>query len=170
MELLRQIADGLDYAHRAGVVHRDIKPDNILIREDGCAKVADFGIAKVIESATQHMTRPGASVGSPSYMSPEQVKAEAVDARSDQFSLAVVAFEMLTGRKPFTADSMVALMHQIIMADPLATPELERDCRSRWSRRLRGRLAKNAADRFADVRGIRAGFDVQRLAVHAGGT
>jgi ankyrin repeat protein len=160
LEILRQIADGLDYAHRAGVVHRDIKPDNILIREDGCAKVADFGIAKIIESSTQHMTQVGASVGSPSYMSPEQVKAGQLDAKSDQFSLAVVAFEMLTGGKLFAADTMVALMHQIIAVDPLSPPEVQAKLPASMLPALQRALSKNPADRFPTcaefVRGLAA--------------
>ena len=95
VEILRQVADALDYAHRAGVVHRDVKPANILVRGDGCVKVADFGIAKLMQGTAQSMTVAGTSIGSPSYMSPEQVRSEAVDGRSDQFSLAVVAFQML---------------------------------------------------------------------------
>ncbi len=148
LDILRQVADGLDYAHRAGVVHRDVKPDNILIREDGCAKIADFGIAKIIESTTHHMTQAGVSMGSPSYMSPEQVKAEQLDARTDQFSLAVVAFEMLTGRKPFVADSVAALMHQIIVADPLSTQEARTKLSPSMVPAFSRALAKNAADRF----------------------
>jgi len=149
MNILRQAAEGLDYAHRAGIVHRDIKPDNILVREDGCVKIADFGIAKLIESTTQHMTMAGASIGSPSYMSPEQVKAEQLDARSDQFTLAVVAFEMLTGRKPFVADSVAALMHQIIMADPLAAQDTQTKLPQSMVPAFTRALAKAPADRFS---------------------
>lgn len=160
LDILRQIAEGLDHAHRAGIVHRDIKPDNILIREDGCAKIADFGIAKVLESSTQHMTQAGASIGSPSYMSPEQVKAGQLDARSDQFSLAVVAFEMLTGAKLFAADTMVALMHQILVVDPLSPPEVQAKLPPSMLPALSRALSKNPADRFptcADfVRGLTA--------------
>lgn len=149
IEMLRQLADGLDYAHRFGVVHRDVKPANILIRDDGKVKIADFGIAKMIESSTQHLTQVGLSIGSPSYMSPEQVKAEQVDGRSDQFSLAVMAFEMLAGRKPFEADSVPALMHQIVAVDPLATQEARAAVPAAMRPALAKALAKNAADRFS---------------------
>ena len=148
LDVLRQVASGLDFAHQAGILHRDIKPDNVLIREDGCAKIADFGIAKLIEGSTQQMTQAGASIGSPSYMSPEQLKAEHLDAKSDQFSLAVVAFEMLTGRKPFAADSMVALMHQILMVDPLSAPDPQPGLPPHLLPALRRALSKNPADRF----------------------
>src|SRR5579872_1610045 len=118
IEILRQTADALDYAHRAGVVHRDVKPGNILLRNDGVVKVADFGIAKMAQASSQSMTAAGSSIGSPSYMSPEQVRGEPVDGRSDQFSLAVLAYEMLLGRLPFRGDSAHSVMFQIVGADP----------------------------------------------------
>ena len=97
--ILAQTAVALDYAHSKGLVHRDIKPANIMLAADGTAKIADFGIAKV--SAAEHLTMTGSIVGTPHYMSPEQVQGHQVDGRSDQFSLAVIAFEMLTGEKPY---------------------------------------------------------------------
>lgn len=124
VEILRQTAAALDFAHRSGIVHRDVKPGNILLRGDGVVKIADFGIAKVTQelTATGNLTNAGSSLGSPAYMSPEQVRAAQVDGRSDQFSLAIIAFQMLTGRMPFAADSAHALMYQIVMVDPLANP------------------------------------------------
>jgi ankyrin repeat protein/predicted Ser/Thr protein kinase len=118
--ILEQIAAALDFAHSAGIVHRDVKPPNILLREDGCVKVADFGIAKIAQATTQGMTAVGTGLGSPSYMSPEQVSSAQIDGRSDQFSLAVMAYELLTGKCPFAADSIPALMYQIISVDPFA--------------------------------------------------
>jgi serine/threonine-protein kinase len=114
-EILRQAAAALDYAHRNGVVHRDIKPANILLDKGVTVKVADFGIAKIASAERQTLT--SVVMGTPSYMSPEQIEALPSDGRSDQFSLAVVAYELLTGSRPFEADSLPALTHMIVYAD-----------------------------------------------------
>src|SRR2546430_11101884 len=94
LSIFRQTAAALDYAHRKGIVHRDIKPANIMIHEDGQAKITDFGVAKIV---SQQMTQAGAMMGTPNYMSPEQVQGHSVDGRADQFSLGVIAYETLTG-------------------------------------------------------------------------
>lgn len=109
-----QVADGLAYAHERGVVHRDIKPANIMILGGGLAKIMDFGIARLRVSDVR--TRTGVLLGSPKYMSPEQVLGQGADARSDLFSLGVVLYEMLTGAAPFSGDSVSNLMHQIATA------------------------------------------------------
>jgi TonB family protein len=114
-EILRQAAVALDYAHRNGVVHRDIKPANIMLDKGVTVKVADFGIAKI--TSAEHHTVTSMVMGTPSYMSPEQIEALPADGRSDQFSLAVVAYELLTGRRPFQADSLATLAHMIVYAD-----------------------------------------------------
>src|ERR1700722_14530481 len=115
LDILRQTAAALDYAHRNGVVHRDIKPANILLDKGVTVKVADFGIAKI--TSTEHHTVTGMVMGTPSYMSPEQIEALPSDGRSDQFSLAVVAYELLTGRRPFLSDSLATLAHMIVFAE-----------------------------------------------------
>lgn len=108
-EIIRQAAEGLDAAHDLGIVHRDLKPDNIMVAKDrdglDCVKVVDFGIAKAAGSAAQQVTRTGIVVGTPEYMSPEQIAGEEVDARSDLYSLALVAFNLVTGDLPFPAQS-----------------------------------------------------------------
>jgi serine/threonine protein kinase len=115
LDILRQAAAALDYAHQNGVVHRDIKPANIMLHKGTTVKVADFGIAKSM--STEHGTMAGMIVGTPSYMSPEQIEALPVDGRSDQFSLAVVAFELLSGNRPFRGDSLAPLAHMIVYGD-----------------------------------------------------
>ena len=111
-KILQQTAAALDYAHQQGVVHRDIKPANIMLQNKVTVKVADFGIAKLM--STENATVTGMLMGTPSYMSPEQIEAKAVDGRSDQFALAVVAYELLTGSRPFQADSMPTVAHLIV--------------------------------------------------------
>jgi serine/threonine-protein kinase len=112
LDILRQTAMALDYAHQNGVVHRDVKPANIMLHKEATVKLTDFGIAKV--TTTQQLTRSGMVAGTPAYMSPEQLRALPVDGRSDQFSLAVIAFEMLTGIRPFRADSLATMVHQVV--------------------------------------------------------
>jgi len=114
LAVLRQTAAALDYAHEHGVVHRDIKPGNIMLHHGSMVKVADFGIAKVM---SPQATMTGVVMGTPSYMSPEQIQAQAVDGRADQFSLAVLAFELLTGRRPFQGDSLPTLTHTIVFGE-----------------------------------------------------
>lgn len=149
LDILDQIASALDYAHKGGVVHRDIKPANILVRGDGRVKIADFGIAK-FNSATSGLTGTGVSIGSPAYMSPEQIQATQIDGRSDQFALATIAFQMLTGRMPFKGDTAHTVMYQIVTADPFET--LPGDFQLSQSVRavLARALAKSPVDRFPD--------------------
>jgi serine/threonine-protein kinase len=116
LNVVAQLCDGLSYAHEQGVVHRDVKPDNVFILEDGQVKLLDFGIAKL---QTSTLTRQGDVLGSASYMSPEQVGgSESVDGRADIFSTGVVLYEMLTGKKPFEGDSPTAVIVKILKDDP----------------------------------------------------
>ena len=116
LSIFRQTAAALDYAHKKGIVHRDIKPANIMIHEDGTAKVTDFGVAKIV---SQQMTLAGTMMGTPSYMSPEQVQGTTITGRADQFSLAVIAYEVLTGEKPFVAEYLPTLLFKIVREEPL---------------------------------------------------
>ncbi len=109
----------LDYAHRQGVVHRDIKPSNLMLTADGQVKVADFGIAKVLDQ-TSDLTMTGSVVGSPHYLSPEQIRGDELDGRSDIFSLGVLLYEMLSRRRPFEGETLTTLVYQILHQEPVA--------------------------------------------------
>ena len=114
----RQIAAGLDFAHSKGIWHRDIKPANIMLTADKICKIADFGLAK-LQSGASNITSTGRAVGSPSYMSPEQVQDHEVDGRSDQFSLGVMFYELLTGERPFTGTNISSVIYKIVRETPI---------------------------------------------------
>ena len=124
LDIMAAVAEALGYAHKAGVIHRDIKPANIMQLKDGRVKVTDFGIAKVMDSAK---TRTGIVMGTPSYMSPEQVGGKKLDGRSDLFSLGIVCYEMLTGHKPFEGENLTTLMYAIAKAPYRPLPEIVPD-------------------------------------------
>jgi serine/threonine protein kinase len=127
VEIVRQVAQALEHAHARGVVHRDIKPGNILLASEGKVKVADFGIGKLLTSGATDMTRTGQLIGSPAYMSPEQIRGEKLDGRSDLFSLGVVFYELLTGARPFPGDSITTLVYQILHTEPRDPLEVKSD-------------------------------------------
>ncbi len=145
LSIFRQTAAALDYAHRKGIVHRDIKPANIMIHEDGTAKITDFGVAKIV---SQQMTVAGTMMGTPSYMSPEQVQGADVTGRADQFSLAVVAYEVLTGEKPFVAEYLPTLLYKIVREEPLAPQRINPTLGLQVDGVLRRGLAKNPDERY----------------------
>ncbi|MEM7243831.1 MAG: serine/threonine-protein kinase [Acidobacteriota bacterium] len=116
VDICIQTAEGLDHAHRQGVTHRDVKPANLMYLEDGTIKIADFGIAKV---STSNLTKTGQFLGTPNYMSPEQVIGHAIDGRSDLFSLGIILYELLTGEKPFMGSSLTTITYQIVNIDPI---------------------------------------------------
>ena len=146
VDILRQMASALGYAHSRGFVHRDVKPANILFREDGAAVLSDFGIAKAFDDGTQ-MTAAGWTVGTPNYMSPEQALGRPVDARSDLYSLGIVFYEMLTGSKPYQSQDAfaTALMH---VNNPV--PRLQERLVS-YQPIIDGLLAKDPKQRFANA-------------------
>ena len=144
--ILAQTGTALDYAHQKGIVHRDIKPANIMIAADGTAKIADFGIAKI--TASEQFTMTGSIVGTPHYMSPEQVQGQAVDGRSDQFSLAVIAYEMLTGEKPYTGEHLTTVVYKIVAEEPASPHRLNSTLSAAIENVLRQGLAKKPEQRF----------------------
>ena len=144
--ILSQTAAALDYAHGKGIVHRDIKPANIMIAGDGSAKITDFGIAKV--TASEQFTMTGSIVGTPHYMSPEQVQGQPVDGRSDQFSLAVIAYEALTGEKPYTGEHLTTVVYKIVAEEPMAPHRINSSLGGAIDAALRKGLAKRPDARY----------------------
>jgi serine/threonine-protein kinase len=145
--ILAQTAVALDYAHQKGIVHRDIKPANIMIAKDGTVKITDFGIAKI--TASDQLTMTGNIVGTPHYMSPEQVQGQPVDGRSDQFSLAVIAFEMLTGEKPYSGEHLTTVVYKIVAEEPAAPHRLNPTLGGAIESVLRKSLSKKPEARYA---------------------
>ena len=145
IRIVEDVLDGLAYAHSAGVIHRDIKPANIVVRPDGRAKILDFGIARREDSS---LTMSGSFVGTPNYMSPEQVKSMPLTSRIDLFSLGVVFYEMLTAVKPFAGDSMTAVMYNIVEKEPEPLSAHRDDAPGWLESFIRRMLAKDPNDRF----------------------
>jgi serine/threonine protein kinase len=145
LRVIREIATALDYAHRKGFVHRDVKPDNILLRDDGSSALTDFGIARALDPAAK-MTQTGAVVGTPHYMSPEQARGKSIDGRSDLYSLGIVLYELLVGRVPYQADDSLAVG---IMHIQQPVPELP-DAIQHLQPLISRMLAKQPEDRFQD--------------------
>ncbi|MGD2115425.1 MAG: serine/threonine-protein kinase, partial [Acidobacteriota bacterium] len=124
---LLQIARALDYAHKKGVLHRDVKPGNVRVLEDGRIKILDFGIAKLAGAETQ-LTRTGRVLGTAGYLSPEQLKGEVVDGRSDVFSFGVLAYELLAYEHPFPGTTISELLDRVVHSDPRPLPVILPDC------------------------------------------
>jgi serine/threonine-protein kinase len=144
-----QVADGLAYAHSHGVVHRDIKPANIMVTADGGVKIMDFGIARMRSSEVQ--TQTGAALGSPKYMSPEQVLGKRADHRSDLFSLGVILYEIVAGAAPFGGENISALMYQIVHFAPPAPSTLNPAAPEMLDYVVAKMLAKSLEERYQDA-------------------
>ncbi|MDF1506306.1 serine/threonine-protein kinase, partial [Roseisolibacter sp. H3M3-2] len=149
--VLRDVAAGLAHAHAARIVHRDVKPENVFLEDDsGRALLADFGIARPIDAETQ-LTMVGSSLGTPTYMAPEQVDGGAVDARADVYALGLVGWEMLSGRRPWAGESLYALLHKQ-KHEPLPDlGALRPDVPAFLLRAIEGALAKDPARRWRDA-------------------
>src|SRR6266540_984322 len=147
--IFTQLAEALSYAHAHGVVHRDLKPANALIDSYGNIFLTDFGIAKLLESASPRLTQTDAIMGTPAYISPEQAQGQPVDQRSDIYSLGIILYEMVTGSVPFVADTPLAVLFKHI-TDPLPLPsKVKPDIPESIEKVILKALAKNPQDRFA---------------------
>jgi serine/threonine-protein kinase len=165
--ITRQISRGLHAAHEQGIIHRDIKPQNVLIDAKGEVKLMDFGIARMAE-APEAMTQAGLIVGTPHYMSPEQVQGKQLDARSDVYSMGVLIYEMLVGRKPFESSSLTGILTAHITEKAKPAIEIRPDIGSQINAIVMRCLAKDPADRYEDAGELLADLDrVQAPAVAA---
>jgi serine/threonine protein kinase len=158
LQLAQEVAEALNYAHAQGVVHRDIKPTNILVTADGHAKIADFGIAKLNQT---QLTQHGRVLGSPAYMAPEQLSDEGGDARSDLFSLGVVLYFMLTGQRPFQGNSIATVCFKLANHEPLAVANYDMSFPPALDVVVSRAIAKNPAQRYQS--GAEMARDIQRL-------
>jgi len=164
LDIAIQIAQGLQEAHKHQIVHRDIKPANVLITASGVVKIVDFGLAKLAGRTV--LTKSGSTVGTAAYMSPEQARGEAVDARTDIWSLGVVMYEMVTGRLPFPAEYAEAIVYRILHEEPEAITSLRSNVPMELERIVKKAVAKNPEDRFqntgdilVDLKSLRKGLE-----------
>ncbi|MCA9731362.1 MAG: protein kinase [Deferribacteres bacterium] len=146
VSLILQTCKALQFAHNSGVVHRDIKPSNIMIVEKDVVKVTDFGIAKITNNLT--LTQTGRVVGTPSYMAPEQIEGKEVDGRADVFSLGIVLYELLTGQRPFTGDTLASLAYKLVHIDPPLPSTVNKKIPTIFDDIIRKSICKNPTDRY----------------------
>ena len=162
VEIVSGVLDALEYSHRVGIVHRDIKPGNIMLTSTGAVKVMDFGIARAIEDSASTVTQTHTVVGTAQYLSPEQARGESVDARSDLYSTGCLLYELLTGQPPFQGDSAVAIAYQHVREIPKRPSSLAADVPESLDRVILKSLAKSREDRYQDAAHMRA--DLQAAA------
>ena len=162
LEIISGVLRALEYSHQAGIVHRDIKPGNVMVTKNGDIKVMDFGIARAMSDAQATMTQTAQVIGTAQYLSPEQARGERVDARSDLYSTGCLMYELLTGRPPFTGDSPVAIAYQHVRENPVPPSRLDPDMPP-WADAIVLRaMAKSPNDRYQSAAEMQA--DIQRAA------
>lgn len=169
LEIMEQVCSALGYAHSQGTIHRDVKPANVIVQQDGLVKLLDFGIARADEQGDGGMTRTGTLVGTPAYMAPERLQGNPFDGRSDLFSAGVVLYQLLTGRLPFDAE-YPAILHQILEQDPPPLSSFLSAYPAQLEQVIEKSLAKKPADRYAsagdmaaDLNAVGAQLKTQRV-------
>ena len=162
LEIIDGVLRALDYSHQAGIVHRDIKPGNVMVTRNGDVKVMDFGIARAMSDAQATMTQTAQVIGTAQYLSPEQARGERVDSRSDLYSTGCLLYELLCGRPPFTGDSPVAIAYQHVRENPVPPSRVDPDVPPWADAIVLKAMAKAPADRYQTAADMRA--DLQRAA------
>jgi len=160
LEITAGVLRALEYSHRAGIIHRDIKPGNVMLTGNGEVKVMDFGIARAVADSSSTVTQTAAVIGTAQYLSPEQARGTPVDARSDLYSTGCLLYELLTGRPPFTGDSAVAVAYQHVREDPVPPSSLDPDVGDEIDAIVMKALAKNPENRYQDAGEMRV--DIER--------
>jgi beta-lactam-binding protein with PASTA domain/predicted Ser/Thr protein kinase len=156
LEITADVCAALEFSHRHGIIHRDIKPGNVMMTQNGQVKVMDFGIARALASGATTMTQTSAVIGTAQYLSPEQARGEAVDARSDVYAAGCVLFELLCGHPPFVGDSPVSVAYQHVREDPRAPSEINPDVNPDVDAIVLKALAKNPMNRYQSAQEMRA--------------
>ncbi|RBY93621.1 Stk1 family PASTA domain-containing Ser/Thr kinase [Blastococcus sp. TF02-8] len=155
MSLAADICGALDFSHRNGIVHRDVKPGNVMITPQGTVKVMDFGIARAVSDSAATMTSTAAVIGTAQYLSPEQARGDSVDARSDVYSLGCLLYELVTGAPPFTGDSPVSVAYQHVREDPRLPSSINREVPPELDAILLKAMSKNPANRYQSAADMR---------------